>query len=365
MTTISKKHSLLMVATAVSLSLIIPGCSLFDKSGKKSSTKSSAKTTMVDVNQDQDDMDDSSRAIVTMSGKPLITEDRLEREKQNLMDSNPQVKQMMAMMPAGALDRNLAEGLTNQEVMALYIKDKEIDQSPVYKTELSRAMKSIPQALNVQFFLKDMNASVTDGAVKAFYDANKNVMPELMLSPGGVVAQGVSFANQTEAQTFLERVKAANGDMQKIAQEMHVAGEFEDFKLVNNQSMNIGTQLREKIMALTTVPSISVVSADSKFWVVKAIAKEPVKYREFESIKNDLRQYLGQKKAEEEISRLKKEYNIVIDDSFFAATANDAQSSLDDMSVDEDEAMDMTMEEGSDQEAHNKYNAQMRTTSAA
>lgn len=358
MTTYSKK-SLLMVVTTISLSLVIPGCSLFDKSNKKSSVKSA----MIDTNTDQDE-NDNSQAIVTIDGKPLITQDRLEREKQNLIETNPQIKQMIAMMPAGALDKNLAEGLANQEVMGLYIKNKGIDQSTAYKTELSRAMKAIPQALNMQFFVNEITASITDGDIKSFYDASKDSMPQFILSLGGVAAQGISCATQADAQALLEKVKAMNGDMQKAAQEMNVSDKFEDFKQVNNQSMNIDPQLREKILAITVFPSTTIINADNAFWVVKATAKEPVKYRDLESIKNDVRQYLGQRKAQEEIARLREEYNIVIDDSYFGPAANAMQPSLDDMPLDEEDAIDMTLDEQSEQ-AQNKNNGQMRTTSAA
>lgn len=358
MTILLKKRSLLTVATAVSVLSIIPGCSLFDKKSKKSSVQSTA----IDMSDDQDSMTDNSAAIATASGKPLITKDRLEREKQVLIESQPQLKQMIAMMPAGALDKNLTEGLINQEVIGFYVKDKGIDQSPTYKAELSRMIKSIPQALNVKFFTENITASISDSAVRSFYDANKDSMPELVLSRGGVLAQGISFATEQEAQAFLEKVNALNGDMQKAAQEMNNADQLQDFKQVNNQSVNVGAQLREKIMGITTFPTVKLLKADDEFWVVKATGKEPLKYREFESLKDNLRQFLGQKKMEEELARLRKEYNIVIDESFFGNTQDNEAPSFDDLSMGEDD--DMPMDEGS-QEAHNQHKAQARTATAA
>ena len=61
-----------MVTTAVSLLLTIPGCSLFNKKNQP------AQAGMM---QEDEDMQDSSPAVVTMDGKPLITQARLEQRE--------------------------------------------------------------------------------------------------------------------------------------------------------------------------------------------------------------------------------------------------------------------------------------------
>lgn len=363
MTNFSKKQSLLVVA-AVSV-LMIPGCSLFNKNN------SSVMSDQNDMEQMDDSANDDSRAIVTIAGKPAITQARLEREKRDLIESNPQVKAMIAMMPAAQLDRNLTEGLTNQEIIAFYIKDKGLDQTPAYKAEMSKTLRSVKQMINTKIFTEMVPVTVTDKDVRDFYDANKDVMPQLLLSRGGVAAKGVSFSKESDAQAFFDKVNTLGGDLDKAAQEMNMADKINDFKLVNDQSMGIDSQLREKIVNMNVCPAVELITLkDSIFWVVRATHKEQTQYREFEPIKNELRTYLEQqqraKVIEQEIVRLRKEYNVVVDESYFGDAEPMNQDTMDEMSMKDmglDDDMDMNQEP--EQEAHNRSQESARIASAA
>lgn len=356
-----------MVAATVSV-LMIPGCSLFNNNN------SSVMADQSDMEQVDDLANDDSRTIVTIGGKPLITQARLEREKKDLIESNPQVKAMLAMMPAGQLDRNLTEGLTNQEVIAFYIKDKGLDQTEAYKAEMSRTLRSVKQMINTKIFTEMVPVNITDKDVRDFYDANKDVMPQLLLSRGGVAAQGVSFSKEADAQAFFDKVNALGGDLDKAAEEMNMTDKVNDFKLVHDQTMGIDSQLREKIINMNVCPAVELISLkDSIFWVVRATHKEQSQYREFEPIKNELRTYLEQqqraKVIEQEIARIKNEYNVAIDESYFGNAEPMSQDSMDDdMSMDDmpmDDDMDMDMSQEPEQEAYNKQKTQSRLASAA
>jgi len=360
MTTISKKQSLLMVTTAISLLLIIPGCSLFNK--KSQPTQAGM------MQEDDDGIQDSSPVVVTMDGKPLITQARLAREKQNIIDTQPQAKQIIESMPANVLDRQLAQGLASQEVITRYIKDNDIDDLPEYKQEFARALKTVEQALNAKFFTEKIAAGLSEKEVRDFYNANRDTMPYFIISRGGVVAQGASFATQAEAQEFLDKVKSMGGNISQAAKAANKESALQDFKLVHEQSMDLEPALRDKILGMQKVPSTELFALeDGTFWVVSATRKEETKYRDFEQAKNEVRQFLMQEFVAKELERLSREYNIVIDDAYFGPMPSQ-QELMNAMAAAQDQGgdMDMDMDGENDQEAHNhQTKAQVRTASAA
>ena len=270
-------------------------------------------------------------------------------------------------MPANIIDRQLAQGLASQEVITRYIKDNDIDDLPEYKQEFARALKTVEQALNAKFFTEKIAAGLSEKEVRDFYNANRDTMPYFIISRGGVVAQGASFATQAEAQEFLDKVKAMNGDIKQAAKAANKESALQDFKLVHEQSMDLEPALRDKILGMKKFPATELFALeDGTFWVVSATRKEETKYRDFEQAKNEVRQYLMQDFVAKELERLSREYNIVVDDSYFGPMPTQ-QDLMNAMATAQDQGgdMDMDMDEDVEQEAHNTSNAQVRTASAA
>jgi hypothetical protein len=274
---------------------------------------------------------DGSPIVVSMAGTPLITQKSLETEKSDLLESNPQLKSMIMYMDGKQLDRNLVEGLTNQAIVDKYIVDHSIDKDAKYQEEFRRMMKSVRQMLNAKFFSQGFPISITDNEIQEFYDKNKDLMPQLLISRGGVKAVGLSFDKEQDAKDFLAKMKENKGTFQKTAQTAGLANKINDFKLVHNQSLGIDAALKDKIVAMK-VPSTSLVKADKKFWVVYASGKEETKYRPIEQIKPDLRQYLEKEKRverfDQEIARLKGEYNVVLNEDFFKEESKESANEM-------------------------------------
>jgi len=161
---------------------------------------------------------------------------------------------------------------------------------------------------------------VSDAEVEKFYEDNKNAIPELMMSRGGVKAAGISFDKEDAARAFA--AKAKGGDLAKVAKNDGKANKVHDFKFVNEQSVGIDNAVKNKIIALTKVPAVEVVKGDDKhFWVIQATEKQAVKYRPLEQVKVGLKQYMEKERKvaslEKEIAKLKEQYHVVINDEFF------------------------------------------------
>jgi hypothetical protein len=306
-----------VVIGALAILVLLPGCGVLDwvKDKMGGSRQASSQSA------DQGMITDGSLVVVSMDGKPLITQERLIKEKNDVIESNPQLKAMLAMMDEKQLERNLVEGLTNQEIVKRYIEEKNIHASNEYQEELERTIRSIRHMLNVKYFSQEFPVSVSDADAKEFYNKNKDSMPQLLLSRGGIEAKGVPFQKLEEAKKFLAQANQAGG-FDKAVQTANVADKVKDFRLVNKQSLGIDAELRDSILDIAQAPTTKLFSLkDGTHWVVFADKKEDAQYRPFEQVKNDLKQYLEKEKRverfDQEISRLKQEYRVLINEDYF------------------------------------------------
>jgi hypothetical protein len=160
--------------------------------------------------------------------------------------------------------------------------------------------------------------------VRTFYDEQKSTIPELMVSQGESVVQGISFDQESEAQAFLAKAVASGFDA--AAKDMNMADKVQNLE----RSAQAPAQVQIKIMQLKKAPGIELVKADgNNFWVLCVLNKTEAQYVDFDTIKNDLRTYIDRqergKLLYQEMDRLKKQYAVEIDESFFGGANNDQE----------------------------------------
>jgi hypothetical protein len=324
-----KKYEKKYMCSSILLALsFLPGCTLLDsfKNSSPNSTATTDTSTQVSNNNNTNLM--TGDIVATMNGKPLISSTILEVEKENIMKSKPEYRAALAFMDTKVLDRNLTEGLISQAVVDQYIVEQGIDSSAEYQSELADIIKNMKRILNAKFFSQKFNVTVSDAEISKFYESNKNAIPDLIISQGGVVALGMQFDNEISAKEFMIQVKNAQNDLKKAAQDAGVSNAVKDFKMVNSQSIGIDPALRDKIVALKTVPSVEMMTVNGAVWVISATAKETAKYRPLEQVKDGIKQLLENNKraelVEAEITKLRDKYNVSINEEYFKSDAGAA-----------------------------------------
>lgn len=309
----------------VSMLILLPGCRFVDWLKEKFGGSPSSPTTEVVAAEVIIPVSDGSAVLATIGGKPLITQMMLDVEKQKLIASNPQLQAMITMMDEKQLNRNLVDGMASREIIRKYVADHKLDQSDKYKKDFDMLLAQIRDALNTRHFMDAFSVEIADNEVKKFYDENKDAMPNLLISRGGIETMAVSFADQKAANEFMAKIKANKNSVNTAAKEAGLTDKIKDFKLVHEQSLGVDPELRDKIIALTSVPSVNTFKVGNEYWVVAAMKKEAPKYRPLDQVKEDIAQMLQKekmmKKFEEEVARLKGEYGVEINEEFFTSPA--------------------------------------------
>lgn len=314
-------------ALMISSLMLLPSCGFIDwlkeKFGRKSSGNGYA-TSVGPVAQD------GSAVLATIHGKPLITKKMLDEEKNKLLESNPQLQAMISLMDGKQLDRNLVDGMTSREIIRKYIADNKVDSSDKYRKDFDTVIHQVRDALNTRYFMESFAVSVNDGEVKKFYEENKETIPNLLVSRGGIETMAVPFSDEAQAKEFAGKVRANKNDIMRVAKEAGIASRVKDFKLVNDQSIGIEPALRDRVVAIKSTPSTHTFKIGKENWVVAAVKKEQPQYRALDQVKDEIRQLLEKdktmKRFEEEVARLRNEYGIELVEEFFKNDADNARA---------------------------------------
>lgn len=314
-TSVGKKLGLTLLLVPMAF---LPGCALMDwMSGKSSSTGSSEKASQSSTVLGGD-------VLASIDGKPLITAESLDEDFNQLLEENPQLKAVLPLMPDAKY--NFLMGMISQAVVDKYIEDKQLDKTAEYQKELGNMMKSVKRMLNAKYFGVEHPVKVSDSEVKKFYEENKEAMPDLLISRGGVKAMGVPFAKEADAKAFLAKAKAQ--DFGSAAAQSGLKDKVTDFKLVNNQSIGMDAALRDKVVSMKKFPAVELVKgSDNNYWVVAATGAEEAKYRPFEQVEAGLKQFVEKEKRMEifdkEINKLKEQYHITVNEDYFKKQQED------------------------------------------
>jgi cytidylate kinase len=174
---------------------------------------------------------------------------------------------------------------------------------------------------------KKASVDVTDSEAKKIYDERKEQTPELIVSRGGVSAQGIMFDSQDAAKAFLEKAQAAGANFDSLAKEENLT--IKPLQQVSAQSFDIDTPIREKLLAITNFPTVDMVVVKDKAWVVKANSKEDAQYVPFEQVKDPIKQQLKmQKLFTDELEKIKKTMDIVEHKQYFDKKKKDAEGQM-------------------------------------
>ncbi|MFT6765415.1 MAG: hypothetical protein ACJAZS_000292 [Alteromonas naphthalenivorans] len=303
-----------ILGLALSTLLLLPGCRIVELFKDKLGSEPSAAPVSVPSSTSSSHSDDS-KALLSIDGKSVITEASFDKYYEQFVSSNPQLQSMIQFMPNAK--KEIFNGMANERILLVWGEKNNIHGDAEYKKELEQSVRMIKTNLAAKRFEKDLigTIAVTDKEMRDYYESHKD--PELIVSPGGIKAEGKEFDTKEKAQVLFDKVKddakgfkAAAGDKVK------------DFAPINKMSFDVDNALKDKVMELTSFPKVIMVeAANKKYWVVAALKKEETQHRSFDEVKEGLKKMIEREKTmkiyTEKIGQLKKEYNVTENTSYF------------------------------------------------
>jgi len=289
----------------------LPGCGpLAWIKNKLNGTSQSSSSPAIHV-------DANDEVLFTLDGKPLITVKTLDRDFDQLLKDNPQLQAVLPLMENAKHD--IFMGMVNQEMVNKYIEDKGVNNTKEYQDEWERMLRSVRYMLNTKYFAAQHPVNITDAEVKKYYEENKETMPGLLVSRGGVNATGVAFDKEVDAKAFADKAKGK--DFAATVREAGLNNKLRDFKGVSATTAGMDAGLRDKIVAIKTFPVVTVIKAEGKYWVIHVSGTQGAQYCPYDQAKPSLQQYVEKEKRtemfEKEINRLKGQYNVIINEDYF------------------------------------------------
>lgn len=258
------------------------------------------------VNQDQAaavSAGAGDEVVATADGKPLLYRSEVNNQLKMIIEMNPQIAQIEG------IEDHLANSMAMQKLISRKVNDEGLNKTKEYLQQ----QEAFTQMLNGRTFAAKHQPVVTEEEKKAYFDKNKENLPEAMVSRGGVPVSSVSFAKEADAKAFLEKAKAKVGKLEEVAKDAKLSDKFRDYKLVHANSYGIEPVLREKVLAIKKSPATELVKInDTTYYVVYVGAKEAPKYRTYEEVKSAIEQRLASEKQNESLEKaleqLKAEY---------------------------------------------------------
>ncbi len=295
---------------AVAALMVLSGCDWCCKKKSCSTSSVSAASTP--------DANDKSTVLLTIGGKPVITETQFQAYYNQFLASNPRLQGMIQFLPNAK--QEIFKGMANEEIVMHWAELSDVASNAEYQKELEQAIKMIKRGLAAKQFEQSVvgKVGVSEAEMKDYYEKHKN--PELVVTPGGVKALGVEFGTRAQAQAFMDKAKGNAASFKSAADAEKL--KVREFNAINDFSFDVDKNIKDKVVAVKTFPSVMVVeSSDKKFWVVNAVSKEETKYRSFDEVREGLKAVIEREKMAkvwtEKIDELKKKYDVVEDMAFF------------------------------------------------
>jgi len=253
-------------------------------------------------------------------GTPMLTEKEFNEVLEMAMKEQPELQGLAeAFMPM--LKRQLFNTLIQHKIIEKWVKNKGLDKSADYKNKIEQLIKAITQKVNVEFFARQFEYTLTDKDLRNYFNENKDRVA--LITKGGVKAVGVKFDKEADAEAFLKKAQANVADFVKLIEaDEKLKKNMEDFFYVNDDSRQLAKKLRDAILAMNKFPMVGIVKVDDKtFWVVNATEKKDTQYRTFDEMKEQLENMVKQTKQGEalmgKLQELQKEYGVKIKEDAF------------------------------------------------
>lgn len=261
---------------------------------------------------------DSSTILLTVDGRPALTQRDFDNLINEITEANEQAKLMLQLIPD--FREQFFKAKKQAIIISEWAKRNGIRNTPEYKKKENRMMEAIKESLDSEEFVKRHSVEVSDEDALKYYEENKDKDPRIANATPGVHAVGVKFDDSAKASEFAKKVKnGGSKNIEGLAKENKLT--ITSFGTITQDSM-IDNAIKSKALSTKQFPDTFMVKdASGKSWVVVAKNKDKGTYKKFEEVKETIKHMLKPRKLEEmvntELPKLEVEYKIVENNKHF------------------------------------------------
>lgn len=288
------------------------GCDFLNK-------KASEKTENMSIKSE------SKKEIVLLNvdGKKAITEEDFDKHLAQMLQANPYFRGASAESLPKELKRKFFEELIKQELIIAWADKNNVADDLEFKKNYEELQRLVRRSLLVQAYEKKLfeGVDVTDVEIKDHFDKNKD---KFVKEQGGVLVEGVEFANDTDATLFLNKVTGKESEFKKMAK-LSYEKNYKNFNRVTEKpteySVNIPKEIKDKALAQTKFPVIVKVAVNGKTWIIYVSDKKSTVYFDLNEIKDQLKEMLKMNKfrdiLNENVEKLRKDFTLDVNEDYF------------------------------------------------
>lgn len=309
-------RSFINVALLLSSLAMLTGCTDWIKNKFGGSSESSTTT--------------SKEVLCSIGDKPCITVESFEDFWNAYLQSNPNAAAIVAFYPNVRYEM-FANQLVPLKLAQAWVKAEKKDQEAEYQKRLKNQMELIEGFMALEALKENVLKSIdtSDAALEKFYEENKSKSPIFQQAPfiknaALVQVETVTFADENQAKSFLEKAKAAGANFAQLVKD--AKKELKNLGFINETSKNVDTEIKFRVRGLNA-GDFDVVKVGKNFVVIHATNKKDAEYAPYaelkekpelkEHLKQTLAQIQGQDAFTNKLEELKKTYNVKENKEFF------------------------------------------------
>lgn len=334
----SFRHHRVIYFLSLSSLVVLAGCW-----AKKKETESAAGI----------DTDDLSEVLLQINDVPKVTVNSLEKDINELVELDQQLKLMMMFNPEETRERVFQEK-KRMAIIEEWALNHNVRNDPQYQQKRAKIMQHVDMQLDFEQFLNQHKVEVNDADVLAYYEQNKTQDPRILITPAGIKSQAVEFSARNTAEQFYHELKKAGPSaLEKLAEEQ----KYFVRNLGNvNETSYADPAIKAAVNKIDCFPAVLLVENQdqTKFWVVVAQSVETAKYQEFEKVKESIKQLLASKAMgemlEAKIPEYGKQFAIYENEQYFNDLRNKKQDSMSELPENADDNLDDNAGDNNDEQ---------------
>ena len=267
----------------------------------------------------------SDIVLLSIKGKPALTEEDFSKFVEEVAASDQQIFFMLQLDPVKTT-QNLFDAKVRSIVIGEWAKKTGVRKKAEYIKQEQELLDRVRVMLDNQEFVQQKKIDISEKELKSYYDSHKTEDQRFLVAPERLKVELVGFGKKTgEAKLFKQDLLSnknisISGLAEKIGLKVKsidtLTDQATDYMLVQSAKESFGSNKKNN-----SSKKIKIIKSEDNFFVANLVSKEEAKYRDFNDVKDMIKELLMPEKIksmfDSEMPKLAKKYKISENKDYF------------------------------------------------